>query len=471
MAIPISIAQHRLDFDGPDVGLGVKQRRRQIKNWSGYQTPAGVWAQTDQQIEQGLGTPPGWGGGAFEFQYQARNSACQVWVHENGAAPLYGIRRSENHAHWLNTQIVGGDSSNHTVYGPQKAIKYSAVFDGMDLWWQLRPDGVAQVLEVIDAGLAPSSWRQVYKMPAATQIVRVGDAFSLRDGQGVERLHIRAPIGWDEGSDGEGTREGPGPESIDIPIAVDVINTWTADGYRYAVVEFTPDAAARVLAVGNEFFDPTETVSSTVEYQDTYLRNKSGSYDTNYGGGTGITWGATSGESRRGVIRITSGSIPEGSYSAFRWFHYRRANANSTLNTQTLQCHEFTAADGDWTEGGCTWNNKLHPGTAWAGGVGAGSPGGGSVESSTLGTLGYDAYTSGPDALAQVDLDENVLSGWRTGQSDGFRVIEASEVAGSWYVSLSTENAGSNPYFEIDYSEGGGAVLVHYYRHMVGGQV
>ena len=69
-AIPIAISQHTLDFDGPDVGLPVKETRRKIQNFAGwFNTSSGLWAPTSNDFREDQSQPNDWVG-TFEFKYQ-----------------------------------------------------------------------------------------------------------------------------------------------------------------------------------------------------------------------------------------------------------------------------------------------------------------------------------------------------------------------------------------------------------------
>lgn len=212
---------------------------------------------------------------------------------------------------------------------------------------------------------------------------------------------------------------------------------------------------------------PTIQITGTANIEDTSLiGNSTINKDNNWGGS--IQLFCSNGDQYRDLVRLDASQIPAGVITGFRL----RVVAGALPAEMTIAAYRVVDAN-DWVEGdgqgtvvagAATWNQCKHGVQSWASGYGTGCGASGTD---------YDADASPPTAVFDGVSEFKTFElppQWAVDWRDAIRVSNG--VLLRWHAGYtatlamaSTENVGSPPYWEVDYTAGP-PTSPHYFRQL-----
>jgi len=187
------------------------------------------------------------------------------------------------------------------------------------------------------------------------------------------------------------------------------------------------------------------SISGTASIEDTCIT--SGTPDGNFGNNTFVFHGDN--DAWRSLVRVTQAALPNGSVSGFRFFAYEVTAGRVLTGFHVADANDWvegTSQAGGTQAGSCCWNHAKYDTQSWAGTVGCGTSG-----------TDFDADASPPGLTTQTAVyNEWTLytawaMNWKSGAraANGFIIFDGSGAIARKFNS--TENAGNQPYFEVDY--------------------
>lgn len=420
-----------------------RDRSRRIENWSNYRLPSGLWAAASPDVDEASGAPPDWQG-QYEFTHRNLASALQTFVGDStdpSNTALWGMRLSARPGVWLNFKAIAIDNAAPPVIDrTERTATWSNLWDFCDLKLTLCRHKV--VKEVVLRPGHRASFRFTMRYPAGFSHSIAGDVLRLFDAEGVEVFRTFPAHGQD--ADGN-------PIRVSLVASPDV----TIGGRTFPTVRVVPNAEDLAGAVYPVTIDPTATITGTTNIEDAYL--DSGGPTFNYGGRTTIRVNDTS---ARGLLRCISAAIPAGSISGNRMAVYNSSVGQSTTARLILAANDWVegALNGANQAGSCNWNYAVDNSLAWAGSAGCST-----VETDYTNT-GLVIVSGSAGAYKVWALPASWAALWRD-TSTSNNGVRLSASASSVSIFTSTEGASNQPYWEIDYTVGGGvAPIAHHYR-------
>lgn len=440
-----------------DTPLGDGQRRRSLRNWCNYQSPAGMWLPTDQAIEDAPGTPNDWEGPDFHFTKNIARGPLQLYFGDTADpdnTTMIGARLSHAPGKWLQVQ-----AQNVTPGVPMQVVAVEKQVRWVDLWpkstlvYQATPNGFRKYIHLREGH--PTSFTLAVRVPAGASIVPAGGGAKILDAQG--QVHLRIPAPWGMDSSQGDPRNGMGQP---VRVAFEWGAAFTEpSGDQVQVFRFVPNQDDLASAVYPVLLDPTVVISGTTDIEDNHLVLP---FPTENCGGYAFAI-LRGGEFRKEIIRLQPSSIPAGDITGFRLFLF------GALVTAPNNCTAYFVADAnDWVEGtstfadepgACCWNQPKYLEQDWAGHpiLGCGKSG-----------VDFDADPTPPAINMQTGVWNawTLKSEWPPLWRDAIRapngiICKESLVIGDPnVVTYATENVTGPLYFEIDYKPVAGAFFL-----------
>lgn len=427
--------------------LAEKGMRRVIQNYCGYKLPGREFQETEVAVEsaevqignlvsmkQSIRAPLQCSiGDASNPDFQCAASAC--------------LSEDPN----VSVTMRPLDVLSSRLVDVEGGAKFPGVWHKATKIYKPAPNKLMGALRLDDLG-HDDVFRYALDVPDGMSIEIADNRVSILDSEGVERLHMPAPMAWDSSSVNPETMDGRKP----IRVTLREGNPVRINGRDCQVIELElnrDDLAGATYPVDVDP-NPTVQITGTTDIEDNYLASNTLA-NSNYGNATTLFMrppGATT--EQRPLIRILAGNIPAGTIAAFKLFTYSPYNTAGTIYAY------FVADANDWVEGTATgavqsgsscWNQCKKDAQNWAG-----HPTLGCYVSGT----DYDADASPPsmtfDATynkwRQFDLKPEWPPLWRDAARATNGLIFSLPGAGQQYRMQSSEHGTYPLYFEIDYS-------------------
>jgi hypothetical protein len=431
-------------------------RTRTISNFVNYYDQvSGLYVPVDLDVEDDQTTPVGWTG-PFDFKYQVKRSNLQIFAHDLSTpsdAAVIGIRRADNYNHWVVMKALGVTTGSHVVDGAKKAIRWPNCWTNSHLNFQATRGGVKKRIDLLSSG-HPSYFEFNLKMPSSANVASDGAGGLYIVAGGQNRLHLKAPYGWDSSVNGE--------LNPSIRITGSIESNTVSGQNRNVKLRLTPNASDLSGATYPVYLDPTTTIGFG-SIEDTYILKTSDTF--NYGAVTNFNVGRNANDQQlsRALVRVDEAQIPTGSIVGFRVLFYQWSDASASVGgTITIyQVRDPGTPDNDWVvgtaagaeqAGSCAWAWAKWNTQSWAGGDGLVAPTDYFSAGST-GTYVYSAYTVGADVQRTVTLPPVWATQWKLGTRPNEGTFWLSDGEGSnntRTLMRSTEFGSNEPSFEVD---------------------
>lgn len=179
-----------------------------------------------------------------------------------------------------------------------------------------------------------------------------------------------------------------------------------------------------------------------------------------YSGNTSLTWGTASILYFGGGSDDQTFSVLKFDLSALSGVTINSAdlivtNPSTRSGTNTINVHRILSGNSDWTESGCSWDNRKD-GTTWVGSGGCGTAGT-DFASTLLGTLTIPAGTHSGGEVWEIPLDTTEFT-TLVSANYGIVVRAPSTAYVQWtYHSSDADTESVRPKLVVDYTAGGGS--------------
>ncbi len=418
-----------------DAPIEGRRRKRVIRNWTNFRTPHHGFIPAAPLIAEATRKPDDWDGN-FDFQRTSQAGALQTFfgdTRDPDNPAMVGMRLADRPAFWVNFRPMGTTPNPETI---AEGARYAwrGLWKNTTLRYIDSAHKLTKEIVLREPG-HPARFRFSVKLPPHLSLVFRNGGAAVLGPLGNERLTLPAPWGMDAEENAVGVTMWRG---LDTPLGLPVI-----------VIEVNEDALAG--AVYPVTIDPTVQITGTTDLEDTSLIAAN---NDNHGGSSTVYTG--NGDSYRGLVRIaTIGAIPAGTITALKLVAY----ASTASSSVPLVAHIVTNANA-WVEGtsnftpqvgSACWNQSRYLEQNWAGHP---IPGCGEED------VDFDGDPSPPEHFYATtgwhtfSLKPEWATAWRDATRDpnGVRLTQKTAVAGGVYL-LSTERAGYELYFEVDYDE------------------
>lgn len=449
--------QHWRDF--PVDPFHLEKRKRVLLNWSGFKEPDREWRASNPDIEDNQTLPDYWDG-AYDFRHRALESPLQCFFgdfNDTDNPAMVGVRLADRPRCWLNIRPMNVRPGSVAQVVNPRVLRWPEVWPNSALRFRAAANKLEKTIRLTAPG-HPAVFRFTLRVPDGTSIEFGNNAARILDDQGVERLRLNAPWGKDSSTVNPDTIDGSNP----IRVRMQEGNSQVINGRTYQVVRLVPHPDDLAGATYPVEIDPTATISGTANIEDANMR--SNAVNNNYGGATTLLIGYLG--YGHGLVRISPGSIPAGTITAFRLYVY-------STRSDTIEAEAFFITDAnDWVEGASSgapatgtacWNQAKYTVQDWAG-----SPG------CQTSVVDFDADPTPPTkTMPGAGWYEWILDpAWPPLWRDAVRVsngikIRATTSVGDFTYFCATEHATVPLYFEIDYDTGGAPVAAMLPRRMV----
>lgn len=427
-----------------DVYGGIGCHRRIIRNWQNYRTPTGLLMPSVLGVSHADDPVPHWSGkwdmGAASLDAPLQATFIDRTSTTNRA--MWGARLSSRPDHWCNLKMHEATAPGEPDIDDGRLF-WREVFDGVDLEIEPGPAWIGKTL-IVRSRTAPASVvLTVGPAPGHGYQVRNG-VLEVFDRSGAVWLRTR-PV-W--GVDATG-------ETIQVTIGDNGLVRAETGAYIGSVRVSWSIPESAVLPVR---IDPTVTIAGTAAIEDAHISINSAS--NNYGNGSGLFLGRPDADgARRGLLRVSTASVPVWPITDFKAVMYRYAQAGSTA-AGTLAAYIITAAN-TWVEGtvfgaieagSSCWSFAKHNTQAWAGA--AGCFGAADVDADTSPpTIAYNAYAAGPDALMSFTLNPAWIRLWLSGRVNNGILIKDTAEGNGQFAAVRSSESGANPIsLTVDYT-------------------
>lgn len=432
-----------------DTPIEGRKRRRQIRNWANYRTPHHGFVAAAPLITEATRKPDDWDG-EFDFQRTSQAGALQTFFGDTRdlANPaMVGLRLADRPGFWVNFRAMGTLPNPDTIAeGARHA--WRGLWKNTTLRYIDSAHKLTKEIVLREPG-HPTRFRFSVKLPPHLTLIFRNGGGAILGPNGTERLTLLAP--WGEDADGKAIRATM-RQGLD-----------TSRGLPTVVIEVNEDDLAG--AVYPVTIDPTATITGTTDIEDNWLQQNVS--NRNRGADTTLDLNnSTAGNRRRGVIRISAGSIPAGSISGFRMLTDVTLVLLDAQASQVVEVY-FIADANDWVEGtvdssvqigsSCYGQKKLAE-EDWAGGL---------ISGCGVSGTDYDADGSPPTMSVSVTgpqtftLDLSWPPLWRDAArvANGmvFDLIEVGSNGG--LVRIKSSEHADPLSFEVDYTAPSGSAI------------
>lgn len=430
--------------------LHLQNKKRIIQNWLNFKLPNRDWQESNLITEEVLSIPDNWTG-QFDFKYQQLNSPLQVFAGDSTDplnTALFGARWASNPEYWFNMKFIGVTASQPIIYPVIQTIRWNDIYTKTDLGLRAYKHKIEKILKLKAPG-HPTSFRFALRLPPGFSYLIINDSLRILDDQGKVIFRSFPVHGWDSATT---ALSADGSNSIRVSLVE--APPITVGGKTFPTFRLIPNQDDLSSAIYPVFIDPTVTITGIAAIEDTMLNDTStGNKNNNYGNTTVIQVFKWASGHIKPIWRILSG-IPAGTITGFRHFWY--TNFLVTPNFP-VDYHRITNAN-TWVEGTVSgaiqvgspcWNWTKYNTQAWAGSLGCNTSG-----TDFEASVGTNYTITAWPQWETVSLPTVWASDFRDGVwINGFLFKPAAGyVTGNNCQICSTEYAGTNPYFEVDYT-------------------
>jgi len=358
--------QHALD-----IPLGRRKRKRTIRNWMHYQEPGSDWLTSAPSPDIATGTPDNWVGG-FNFQFFSRFGPMQIALGNDAQdRPHVRVRRSHKPGNWAEFIWLGGQTITPVATQNDKRVRWTGWRQNTALIYTVSGNKLTKIIRLTDP-THPAFFRFALQLPDGhSYTLSPQGRIRIRDDQGSQYMRTSPPSALDSSTLSSDTPDGQ--QLISVTIEEDGV---TAQGFP--IFKLTPDANDLSAAVYPVDIDPTVTIDSADDIEDTY--NRSVDPDHNLGGNSTLAFETFLG-SPVNITLMRVKNFPDGNYESL----VLTTHNNATGGAGTLGIYPIKSANADWVvgtsvfaieAGASCWNWKKYNTDAWAGGAnGCGVPG------------------------------------------------------------------------------------------------
>lgn len=432
-----------------DVLLEKGKARRTIRNHCSYRLPGRDYQETKFRATVSAGVPAHWPDSVpFPFSLQSLESPLQSFFgdkHDPDNEARVRARLASDPDCWIDIKAIDALPSR-TVQDDERTARWPGLWRKTTLYKQTMPDKLYGELRLERPGHS-EKFRYSLDVPDGMRIEFANNTARILDDQGVERMHILAPQGWDSST--------VNPDTLDgrklVRVTMREAGTIRVDGRTCVVVELEPNKDDLVGATYPVIIEqnPTVQITGQADIEDIFVWSGSIQLTHNYGANLNQLLSAPGVYYRNALTRISLSSIPVGTITGFRAYLYRTDGEGQDGTVF------FVADANDWIEGtangtpqtgSACWNQCKLNEQNWAG-------------HPTLGCMksgdDFDADPTPPTFT--IDLGWNVATldpAWPPLWRDGVRAVNGmiffKDVSFhmAWY---SSESATNPQYFEIDY--------------------
>lgn len=442
-------------------------RCRTLRNWCNCQPLGQPWQPTAPALGASVGVPDNWDG-VYDFASENKAAALQSFTGDTSDIDnpaMVGCRLADDPDVWVNIKACDVLRPASSVVGTKQ--RWSGLWIKTELECEVASGKMVKRL-IFGASGHPLIFRYTLRLADGLSLEFANNAARILDDKGVERMRLLAPWGHDS-STTYPSFDGSKPIRATLREGASRL----VEGRQYQVVEVevsAEDLEGAVYPVTIEN-DPTVQITGTINIEDVFLYSIAPEY--NYGGSIYAIWGdAASPAARldRQLFRFDENQIPAGSILSLELHYWRLPWSNSTLGGVS-EIYRVKDAN-DWGEGtangsaqvgSCAWNFAKYDTQSWAGSLGCGSSGiDYDADGSPPGSA-FPSYTAGPPVKRVEVLKPEWATDWRppgaARVNNGILIRGDDETTpGKALLASSTEESFNNPYFEIDYDEGGASV-------------
>jgi len=428
---------------------------RTLRNWCSFRRPGRPWEPTSPRVVTPAGVPDDWTG-RFPFRRQSLYAPLQTFFGDDSDPDndaMVGCRLADSPDVWIDVKALDALPSR-LVELPDNTVKWPGVWRKTTLFKQAAPSKLAGTLRLEERD-HPDVVRYTVRMADGMRIEIKNNRAHILDAEGVERLHMPAPMGWDSSTVNPESPDGRRP----IRVTMREGERRSIGGRWYQVIEIEPDrddlehATYPVSIGGND----TVQITGTTDIEDTYLSELLPS--ANYGLATTL-YMRPPGIEQRPLIRISVGSIPAGTITGFRLFSWPVYCTTSTFYAYIV------AGANTWSEAIASWNQCRNGFLDWAGHPVLGCHVSG-TDFDADGSPPSLSFGPGYNQWYQFDLKPEWPPLWRDTVRAPNGMVLSLPHASQQYRLQSSEESVHPLYFEIDYEEAAVGIAQRFF--MMGG--
>lgn len=411
-----TIIRRNLHFT--DYKIDKYECRRTIGNWTNYQNSSGLWIPTNSifsEKENALGKN--------EFYITRTHAPLQAFV---GSEAKLGLKDSKGDNRWISITPINVDSKSIHINDGNNVI-WKNLWKNSDLKWDVYLNRVEKLITLHSHG-HPKTFNFVIDAGPGQYINEINGQIFVSE---KEEIWLYTNPAW----------------------AVDASNKKIRVDVRLNgnILTIQPNETDLLSAEYPVIVDPTITITGSSAIDDNTMA--SGFGNNNFGGASfNFFLGSSGNGPYRPIIRVASASLPDKTYTAFRWKMVSIGGGSGTLSAYFI-----ADVNADWVEGTANnaaqagsscWNFKNYNTVAWAGSAGCSTSG-----------VDYDADASPPTmSLSSAGsytftLRPSWAQAWKSGArlNGGMVIFNNQNAENDTYSS----NSGVTPcFFEIDYSVG-----------------
>jgi len=419
------------------IGLPVGQTRRRIGHFLNYRTEHDKAWRVAKKVLNAEGPHRAQG---MRFAHHGEHSLetflGEMDIAGNSTTTILRIAEAPHKA--IRITAVGVNAVSWTLQANNKTLKWTNLWPRTNMNATTRRGGYHKLLRLKRAG-HPSSFAWDLRVPENFELLDRPNAWVFKRGR--HRIKLAKGFAWDST---QGNAGGIGPDNTyNVPVTNTIVSDETpGDGFRYIRIRMAVDVTGATYPV---FVDPTATISGTANIDDASTRSSGA--NNNYGGHSALY--CRSSDYKGLLLAVSTGSIPAGTISAFRW-HYNVANQNSTTVTAYRVLPANTWVEGSGTgaapeTGACCHNYAKHDTQAWAGSAGC-LTSGTDYDASGVAIPNPTTY-----AFESATLDSAWPTGWRDATFANTGMVLHN--AGTSLLGVHSSNHPGTPcYFEIDHA-------------------